>query len=272
MKTNKILVVLVVIFFLTTLVSLGYICYEKYFNTNSNSNTNTNENNNLTDNKEEELDINSRLVKSLYNKVVLDDNSSNKYFMYANNDNYTVSKASEESKLTLAYFNLKNNNLSSVSISNLPETTVVPGYSYSSYGMPYHTLNKGDVGGLGDNYVSFFSYDDLLLAYKDLFGNDATFSKNTPIRTDNYSVLYYIYNNTLDGYVPYITEGGGTSSFNYNSEITKALKTNNQILIYERVNTVPLNSNTTTNESSTYIYTFNIDNDGMYSFVSRVKE
>lgn len=263
MNTNKVLSTFTIIFFLTTIVSVGYICYEKYFNIN--------ENNNLTD-KEEKLDINSRLVQSLYNKVVINDNSSNKYFMYDNNDNYTVSKASEESKLTLTYFNLKKKEFGSVSISDLLKTTIIPGYPYSSYGLPYHTLNKGDVGTLGDNYVSFISYNDLLSVYQNLFGNDATFSKNTPIKTDNYGVLYYIYNNTLDGYIPYITEGGGTSSFNYNSEITKALKTNNQILIYEKVSTVPLDSNATINESNTYIYTFNIDDDGMYSFVSRVKE
>lgn len=273
MKTNKILVAFVIIFFLTTVVGVSYIVYNEFFNTSSSSEeeiNNENTPNNLA--SEEELDVNSRLVQSLYNKVVLNEDSAHKYFMYDDNDNYIVNEASEESRLTLAYNNLKNKDIGYVNTANLPETTVVPAYSYSSYGMPYHSLNSGDVPGMGNDYVSFFSYDDLVLAYKDLFGSDALFTKETPIKTDSYGVLYYIYNESLDGYVPYITEGGGTSSFNYTSEITKALKTNNQILIYEEVSTVPLNSNNTISESSTYIYTFNIDDDGMYSFVSRVKE
>lgn len=274
-KTNKFLVVLVIIFFLTTLAGASYICYDNFFKVNNKTKDNTSVEENSTEeknNKEEKLEVNSRLVQSLYNKVVLDGESYHKYFVYENNDNYIVNEASEMSKLTLAYQNLKKDEFGNVNISNLPPTMVIPGYTYSSYTLPYHTLCKGDVSGLGDNYVSFFSYDDLMESYRDLFGNKAHVDKSIPIRTDPYNVKYYVYNESLDGYVPYITEGGGTSGSYFSGEVTKAVKLNNQIIIYEKVTETPLGSGVEVSDPATYVYTFNIEDDGMYSFVSRIKE
>ena len=272
MKINKVLVVFVIIFFLTTVAGASYIVYEEFLNNNSSvdnvkNNGNTSSNAEET-NGEEELDVNSRLVQSLYNKVVLNGDNENKYFMYDDNDNYIVSEASEESKLTLAYNNLKENEFGHVNTSNLPLTMVIPGYTYSSYILPYHTLDNGDVVGLGEDYVSFFSYDSLLLAYKDLFGNDKTVDKSISIKTDFYNIKYYVYNDSLDGYIPYVNEGGGTGKPVYSGNVSRAVKNDNQIVIYEEVSELSIDGESL----STYAYTFNIDDDGMYSFVSRIKE
>ena len=272
MKINKVLVVFVIIFFLTTVAGASYIVYEEFLNNNSsvdNVKNNVNTSSNIEEtNGEEELDVNSRLVQSLYNKVVLNGDNENKYFMYDDNDNYIVSEASEESKLTLAYNNLKENEFGHVNTSNLPSTMVIPGYTYSSYILSYHTLDNGDVVGLGEDYVSFFSYDSLLLAYKDLFGNDKTVDKSIPIRTDFYNMKYYVYNDSLDGYIPYVNEGGGTGKPVYSGNVSRAVKNDNQIVIYEEVSELSIDGESL----STYAYTFNIDDDGMYSFVSRIKE
>ena len=110
MKNNKILVVFVIVFFLTTLVSVSYICYDNFINDNKTANEvekDTDTDIDTVNDTLEELDVNSRLVQTLYNKVVLSGDSYYKYFMY-DNDNYVVSDASEESKLTLAYLNLAN--------------------------------------------------------------------------------------------------------------------------------------------------------------------
>ena len=124
MKNNKILVVFVIVFFLTTLVSVSYICYDNFINDNKTANEvekDTDTDIDTVNDTLEELDVNSRLVQTLYNKVVLSGDSYYKYFMY-DNDNYVVSDASEESKLTLAYLNLANKEFVDIGIDGLNNT------------------------------------------------------------------------------------------------------------------------------------------------------
>ena len=271
MKVNKVLVVFVIIFFLTTVASVSWIVYEEFLDNGLSSNDVVEDE--LSNVDEEELDVNSRLVQSLYNKVVLNEDNYYKYFMYDDNDNYVVSEASEESKLTLAYYNLKNCDFKTFSsdstdLSSLMESVTIPGLSYQ------YTLDKNEFNSSLYSYytISFIPYDDMLNAYKDIFGNNATIDKTVPIKTDFYNVKYYIYNERLDGYIPYVTEGGGTSGSYFTGEITKALRDNNQIIIYENIKEVPLGYGIQVSDPMTYVYTFNIDDDGMFSFVSRIKE
>ena len=253
MKSNKILVVLVIIFFLTTVGSVSYICYDNFINKNI-----TNEVEKDTDNDTiVELDINSRLVQTLYNKVVLSGDSYYKYFMY-DSDNYVVSDASEESKLTLAYFNLTNKNFVDIGIEELNNTVLIPGFS------DYHILN------VVNNTVSFIPYNSLLVAYQDLFGSDVTIDKSVPVSIDSYGGIYYVYNESLDGYVPYMRISGETSASYYTGSVVRAEKSNKEIVVYEEVKEIYYDD--TEINHATYVYTFNIDDDGLYSFVSRVKE
>lgn len=258
MQQNKTLSILVVIFFLTTLVGAIYIGYNEFFVIETVSDEETDNNINV-----EELDINSRLVKSLYDKVILNDNTAYKYFMYES-DNYNVSTASLESKLTLAYFNLKNDDFEMVSTVNLPVTTMIEGFSYQ-----YHLNTTSNTS--NSLLVSFIPSEKLELAYRDLFGDEEIIDKSIPIRTDIHNVMYYIYNADLDGYISYITEGGGTSSSYLVSHLTRALKSDKTILLYEEVNNYQNNTNELL-ETTNYVYTFNIDSDGLYTFISRVKE
>lgn len=253
MKSNKILVVFVTLFFLTTVGSVSYICYDNFVNKNI-----TNEVEKDTDNDTiEELDINSRLVQTLYNKVVLSGDSYYKYFMY-DSDNYVVSDASEESKLTLAYFNLTNKNFVDIGIEELNNTVLIPGFS------DYHILN------VVNNTVSFIPYNSLLVVYQDLFGSDVTIDKSVPVSIDSYGGIYYVYNESLDGYVPYMRVSGETSASYYTGSVVRAEKSNKEIVVYEEVKEIYYDD--TEINHATYVYTFNIDDDGLYSFVSRVKE
>lgn len=264
LKSNKVLVVLVIILFFTTIASVGYSWYD-FFNQESESVEEQN-------NADEELDINSRLVQSLYGKVVLDDDTNYKYFMYENNDNYIVSDASSSSKLTLAYFNLKATDVRTLSsdisdLSSLSQTNTISGLDYS-----YVLDNEEFDNGVRSYYtVSFIPYDKMNNSYRDLFGDDAVIDKSIPIKTDYYNVRYYIYNETLDGYVPYITEGGGTSGSYFIGKVAKAIKSDKEILIYEFVEEVPLGDGIEGASPSTYVYTFQVEDDG-YTFVSRIKE
>lgn len=260
MKSNKVLVILVVFFFLITIVSVSYIGYD-FFSQESESVEEQN-------NADEELDINSRLVQSLYGKVVLDDDTNYKYFMYENNDNYIVSDASSSSKLTLAYFNLKATDVRTLSsdisdLSSLSQTNTISGLDYS-----YVLDNEEFDNGVRSYYtVSFIPYDKMNNSYRDLFGDDAVIDKSVPIKTDYYNVRYYIYNETLDGYVPY----RGTSGSYFVGKVTKAIKSDGEILIYESVEEVPLGDGIEVASPSTYVYTFQVEDDG-YTFISRIKE
>ena len=264
LKSNKVLVILVVFFFLITIVSVSYIGYDFF----SQERESVEEQNNA----DEELDINSRLVQSLYGKVVLDDDTNYKYFMYENNDNYIVSDASSSSKLTLAYFNLKATDVRTLSsdisdLSSLSQTNTISGLDYS-----YVLDNEEFDNGVRSYYtVSFIPYDKMNNSYRDLFGDDAVIDKSIPIKTDYYNVRYYIYNEILDGYVPYITEGGGTSGSYFIGKVAKAIKSDKEILIYEFVEEVPLGDGIEGASPSTYVYTFQVEDDG-YTFVSRIKE
>ena len=264
LKSNKVLVVLVIILFFTTIASVGYSWYD-FFNQESESVEEQN-------NADEELDINSRLVQSLYGKVVLDDDTNYKYFMYENNDNYIVSDASSSSKLTLAYYNLKATDIRTLSsdisdLSSVSQTNTISGLNYS-----YVLDNEEFDNGVRSYYtVSFIPYDKMNNSYRDLFGDDAVIDKSVPIKTDYYNVRYYIYNETLDGYVPYITEGGGTSGSYFVGKVTKAIKSDGEILIYESVEEVPLGDGIEVASPSTYVYTFQVEDDG-YTFISRIKE
>ena len=264
LKSNKVLVVLVIILFFTTIASVSYIGYD-FFNQESESVEKQN-------NADEELDINSRLIQSLYGKVVLDDDTNYKYFMYENNDNYIVSDASSSSKLTLAYYNLKATDIRTLSsdisdLSSVSQTNTISGLNYS-----YVLDNEEFDNGFFSYYtVSFIPYDKMSNSYRDLFGDDAVIDKSIPIKTDYYNVRYYIYNETLDGYVPYITEGGGTSGSYFIGKVAKAIKSDKEILIYEFVEEVPLGDGIEGASPSTYVYTFQVEDDG-YTFVSRIKE
>ena len=264
LKSNKVLVVLVIILFFTTIASVSYIGYD-FFNQGSESVEKQN-------NADEELDINSRLIQSLYGKVVLDDDTNYKYFMYENNDNYIVSDASSSSKLTLAYYNLKATDIRTLSsdisdLSSVSQTNTISGLNYS-----YVLDNEEFDNGFFSYYtVSFIPYDKMSNSYRDLFGDDAVIDKSIPIKTDYYNVRYYIYNETLDGYVPYITEGGGTSGSYFVGKVTKAIKSDGEILIYESVEEVPLGDGIEVASPSTYVYTFQVEDDG-YTFISRIKE
>ena len=207
----------------------------------------------------ETLDINSRLVQSLYSKVGLVNDLHNRYATYGESDNLLVSEMSDEDKLSLVYTNLLSHSFKTVPNENLDQeiTTNNSSYNYqlllTSYG-----------------YINFIPFSDVELGFKELFGQNETFSKGTTIRADSDSILIYVYNNFLNGYVLYSNVGGIEGRISYGGRIVSAKKSDKNITITEEVTATTPEGNPAT--IGTYIYTFNIDDDGMYSFVSRIKE
>lgn len=251
MKKNNLIVI-----FLIVIVALliGYISFGKITNKNE---IVTNDKSNISTTKNETLDINSSLVQNLYNKVVLAGDNFYKYWFYNDSDNYQVSSANESSKMALVYHNLKKSDFSIVQdATNIKKTIILNDNNY--------TLQENSSTG-------FIPYERVEQTYKELFGSSDTLNKNEPMRVGPYVTEYYIYDESINGYVDYLTVGGGTTGSFYHGTVTGAVKTGDTIVITEKVD-FSENTDGTGKVTSTanYQYTFKLSGD-TYSFVSRGK-
>ena len=275
-KINKGLVIIIIIFALIILVLIGYICYDKgiIFNKSEISSTETEnekKSNSTTEEttKEENLDINSRLVQYLYNLVSNDTdnyNWTNGWEFWNNSGDkrekeFDIATATEQVKMTLVGRNLKERHKEFLTCdSSIPDSTTDSNHSicYENKRNDYH---YGNQYGYSKSYVESI--------YKELFGKDANLDTNTPIYafwTVNGS---YYYNKTVDKYVLYLSEGGGTAAAGEKYTLASAKRIDNQIIITQNVEYSALDNPV---ENYKYIYTFETEDDGMYRFVSRVKE
>lgn len=258
-KQNNLVTIIIIVIVAVVIVLLGYFIYDKSLKKQPTNNTITNDvNKNKSDKKTESLDINSSLVKELYNKVTLAEDTDNKYWFYGRDDNYLVSSAPESSKMALVFHNLMETDFSAIP-NNSPAAATID-LNGSNY-----TLNT-------TNSKVYVSYDNVLRTYQNLFGTSASLNKDVPLQVTAYSTDYYVYNAGVNGYLNYTMEGDITSSSFYHGEVTKAIKNANNIIITEKVEYSENNDGKKKISSTSYYeYTFMQENDGTYSFVSRIK-
>ena len=250
----------VVIFILVVLLlgACTYIAYDKLMVKEDILNNNVQENKKI---KEENLDVNSRLVMDLYLSVTSNDDSVFKYWMY-DTDNFNVDNATEESKLKIVGINL-----------NETKSTL---YSCDDSSIPER---------LNDNYInvcvankewqanySAIAYNKKYVEslYKKIYGNDAKLDTSVDIYSTSLGARFH-YIKQLDQYVLYMVMNDGTSCGTLKSSIVKATKTDDILKIYEAVDKYECGEETKSDTTS-YVYTFKLDEDGMYNFISRVKE
>lgn len=258
-KKNNLVTIIIIVVVAVVIVGLGYFLYDKSLKKQpTNNNTVNDVNQNTTDEKVESLDINNNVVKELYNKVTLAEDSYYKYWFYGRDDNYLVSSAPESSKMALVFHNLVETDFTAIpNASSIAQTVDLNGSIY--------TLNTA-------NNKDFVPYDNVLRTYQSLFGTSASLSKDVPLQVSAHTIDYYVYNAELNGYVNYIMEGGGTSPSFYHGEITKAVKKDNSIIITEKVEySENMDGKKKVSSTSYYEYTFKSESDGTYSFVSRIK-
>ena len=258
-KKNGIVIALIVVIVLL----LSYIGYISFFKVTSKNETVSSDkervdsDNKNTSTKEETLDVNSSLVQGLYNKVVLTGDSFYKYWFYNNSNNYQVSNASESSKLALVYHNLKKSDFSIIQdATNVKKNITLDNSNY--------TLQENSSTG-------FIPYERVEQTYKELFGSSDTLNKSEPMRVGPYVTEYYVYDESVNGYVDYLTVGGGATGSFYHGEVTKAVRTGDTIVITEKAD-FSENDDGAGKITSTenYEYTFKLSGD-TYSFVSRIK-
>ena len=274
-KQGKGLVVALVLFILTTLATCGYIVYDKVLtkdNVSKEVNTKKEEN--------KELDINSRLVQDLYNNVSTVEMNGTCRYGYYTTDNFYVKNNSEEDMNTKMH--LLGRQLSREGMENiLPESQQIEkeikephkAEDGTEIFMYYHLPN---------NWCNGYRRDYIDKMYKKLFGKDAKLDTSLKIPMDTYNAEVYIYNEKLGKYILYQGEGGGTCGpQTVDVSISKAVLKGNTLKIYEEEKIVVSEESIVNDKKyrkgdllseDKFVYTFKLEDDGMYSFVSRVKE
>lgn len=270
-STGKTVAIIILIVLLLGAVS--YIGYDKFLVNEKSVSSNEKKSENS---KEVELDIDSRLVKSLYNKVSTGESSKeeancNYNYMYGYDydsnsyKDFYVDKATEEQKMEILSLQL---NREGAGLLFCGDGLSIPDKmnDYPSKCIYDKIVNKNE-----NSFEYYYNKKDIETLYKDLYGKDAKLDTSKPIYVTPYRAYAYMYIDSLDKYMQYVIDTGGVCGpTGMYGTITKAIKTADSIKIYEKVTIIDGEKNTTTNQN--YIYTFKLDSDGMYNYVSRVKE
>lgn len=280
-KSNKGLIIVLVIFISICLGLIGYIAYDNGMLAKIMNKSDVKEEKKESVKKEEakELDINSRLVQSLYNKISSESEEStwDTYWIYQNPDNdfnmeedFNIETSNETIKMQIVYSNLANKNKLNINCNEYK----IPDYQNDYYSLCYakQTMNFTDD-------QAAYSKDYIESVYKSIFGSKSKLDTSVPMRSNFYGLPTYYYIPDYDMYFAYRAELGGViGTGGYTSKLEKATQKEEQIKLYEKVEKYgPKDDDLSTLEEEledtfTFIYTFEQEEDGMYAFISRVKE
>lgn len=275
--------VVIVILSLLLLGACAYIAYDKLMIKEDISNNNVQGNKKI---KEENLDVNSRLIQSLYNKVSTgeqkkEDASCISNHMYGDGDFYSE-KATEEEKMRIVGRLL----VASKEATYNGDESIIPNTisNYSDYESVI-SVNKKEGETLSyTKYAYYYDRDYIENLYREIFGSNAKLDTSIGIKMEPWEAVMYYYVPSIDKYVLYVyTMGvGGTCGLTSTyATLTKAVKTGDKIKIFEKETGIATEDTTIDDKSyakdqvvseNNYIYTFKLEDDGMYSFISRVKE
>ncbi len=221
--------------FLTVLIIFFVVYY--FINRDS-----TSKNNNTSVRSLYKSDV---LVQTLYSRVH-DFNSSEPFWMYQNERVDIINNLTESNKMSLVYINLKNNDFSNIDCSKIDE--VLDNYTCSGNAKSIKLSNVDRV-------------------YRELFGNDSNLNKSAIIKADLYGNVVYSYVDKIDSYVLFTSKSPKTISdvSNYQYVLDSVDSTSDEIKIYE----VITDNSKTSNNTYKYVYTFKLNNDGLYTYYSR---
>lgn len=264
--------IVIIILVIALLAVLGYLVYDQFF-VSLKENVNDKE-----DNSSDivSLDINSRLVKTLYNKVVDFDGSTsgtafNYFWLYPDMyQDFYVDEATEEEKMNFVGMNLNQNKAQYVSCNDITVNTIETESPYATY---YSTCYYNNSFSNINNPVYIergYSREYVETVYQDFFGQNAILDTSVYIQINRYDQPRYYYDESLDMYVEYqMDSAGATSGPSFTSELTRAEQDNNtkEVRIYETLTRAE--GVTEIEPEYQFVYTFKQEDDGMYTFVSR---
>jgi len=250
-RNRKVLVVIIILLIMLVLCLLGYICYNKGIILSNNESTNTG-------GKEEILDINSALVRSLYYKVSTDienyqDSRGGNVDITDSEDFYSAT-ASESEKMLIVGKNLNDKNAYDVECGLIP--SVLSGKRSACI--------DNENSQLTSTYVFPKKYVDYV--YKDIFGQNNIVDTSVDIKVSYCREYHYI--EAFDGYALYGDACLGPVAEEFKQLLSSAVKVGNKIILTQNVEKIM----TGTNESEKYKYIFTFEEDnGTYKFMSKVK-
>ena len=274
-KKSKGSLVVIIILIVLLLGACAYIGYDKFFLKKDNQVNDNNENKGV-----EKLDVNSRLVQSLYNRVSIGELKKEVgkcgIFMYDYDKDFYASTAEEKNKMqfvgNLLTPSKQNEYVGDESL--IPDT--IPNYDY------YESVisSNKNYGGYKIEYYYDRSYIENL--YKEIFGSNAKLDTSVVIEVGEYKAELYHYIPSIDKYVLYINTlgvGGTCGPWTKDISLQKATKDGNKLKIYETETEFIMGDASDSGDrkyevssKNNYVYTFELEDDGMYKFVSRVKE
>ena len=258
-KSNKGVILLIIFLILIILALVGYICYDKgiIFNNTQEQEVEDNTQNNKT----EELDINSRMIQELYHKVsTTSTGGCYANWMYGESGEFDIETSSEITKMNIVGYNLST---AMRTIITCDENTNIPDTITNHFGATSQSICKMyQNDGLNPEYAYSKAYIEYM--YHNIFGDSKKFDSSVVVGVDSLKTYKYI--EALNAYVLYDFAGGGTCEKPNDYKLIKAIKNDNKIKLYEE------ETNSISNETTTYVYTFELEDDGLYSFISRIKE
>lgn len=194
------------------------------------------------------LDKDDVLVQILYNRVH-DFNRKIPLWMYQNETGSLISNMTESSKMSLVYINLKASDFSNVSCADVPATIS----GYDSY--------------VCNNVTSKITFADVERTYKELFGENSSVTVSSVIKADPLANNVFVYIDDLDSYVLYNKKEPTAVQLenNYSFVLNKVVNTEDEIKIYE----ILTNNKLEVNNTIEYVYTFKLDDNGLYTYYSK---
>ncbi len=240
--------------------------------------------------KEEALSVTSRLVQNLYSKVVPNtykekDKSWLRYWYYTdvsqsgNNvlknalDDFHIEDTQEEIKMQLVGKNLPQQEREFITCSEVELQDELEDGRKSACFLQEQETNLS----IPMQYQYGYQVETVDRIYQELFGQDKAVDRKVPIYLDIYGGTVLVYVESLSMYVEYFADGvgGTTGPGGYQASLSKAVKKGNLLKIYETVETYEAsedNEDTKLTDTTTLVYTFKLENDGMYTFQSREKD
>lgn len=252
-QQKKVNLGLYIISILLISILIGYIGYKKGFIGGAPQGGEQQQEKQVT--KAKKLNVNSRIVRTLYNEVTYDNSSCEGLWEYTggkrSNNEFIAKGNNEKIKMRLVYRLMAEGSAREENLEEVPE---VENYSKIDANNPSTVTYAYPV-----DYVEGL--------YKQLFGDDSKMDTSTIIEATPGGKKVYIYDDKTKKYYPYFSDiefecGNGRES----TLIDKAEQKGNTITIYQ---SAVYKEEGKSKETYSYVYRFEKDKDGLYNFVSR---
>lgn len=261
-------IVILSIVLLIMVCFIGYIVYERNNGTLAAWNTHKEEKEEIMS-RNHSLDIHSKLVRSLYNKVKSHQDSCLSTWIF-DQEEFDVSTSSEKLKMRIVSNNLSEGARIRINCNNGSHDPIVSKIP-RKIGNDTSACEQNEIYGESfDEFGYKREYIDSL--YQELFGSKQKLdtSVNIPLVASSFGSLIYV--ESLDMYIHYPIITGFTCAETDSFELVGAEKVGNEVKLSEKYIARNINDDGAIEEQELkYVYTFKLEEDGMYSFVSRKK-